>query len=111
MKLKYVSNPKLINQRTDVASIVAEILLNGETGRWVEVRVSDDKTMAQYNAIYASYMGAKKRYPTLEWSIHKGRKHFVLVARKNNLREMVYTDSRNEMKAKRAETMLKESAQ
>jgi len=82
MKLKYINNPTLINTPTNIKGMVQEIVANAEVGRWVEIRSSKAKTTADYNRIYASYVACKARYSGLEWSIHKAKRSFTLIARR-----------------------------
>jgi len=82
MKLKYINNPELINQPTNIKRKVQEIVANAEVGRWVAIRSTDGKSDKDYARAYACYTAAKNRYSGLEWSIHKADKCFTVVARK-----------------------------
>jgi len=82
MKLKYVNQPILINSPHNIKQTVKEIIANGDVGRWVEIRSTAGKTNKDYARAYASYTAAKKRYPNLNWSIHKAKTCFVIVAQK-----------------------------
>lgn len=82
MKLKYVSQPVLINSPNNIGGMVKEIIANAEVGRWVEIRSTKGKTDRDYARAYASYTAAKKRYPSLKWSVHKAKTCFVVVAQK-----------------------------
>lgn len=82
MKLKYINNPELIQAKYHIKEAVKNIVDSAEVGRWVEIKSSEARTQSDYNRIYASYVACKKRYSELEWSIHKAKSSFALVARR-----------------------------
>lgn len=82
MTLQYIENPVIRTHQTK--AIVKEIMMSGETFRWVIVSTSETKTekeLHQARQKVAQNKNVYSLYP-LEWAVHEDENNYSVIVRK-----------------------------